>query len=105
MHPQKRIDLLVRAFAIVKKAHPDAVLCIVGPWFDAQKRMIDSIVSQLRLEGVVYTGGIPNERVKDAYAAADVAALTSEYEPFGYCLLEAMCQAKPNVAFDIGAVP
>lgn len=105
LHPQKRIDLLVRAFAQVKRAHPKAVLCVVGPWFEAEKRRIDSLVGQLKVEDVVFAGPVPNESVKDAYAAADVVALSSEYEPFGYCLLEAMSLGKPAVAFGIGAVP
>jgi len=105
LHRQKRIDLLVRAFAEVKRQSPDSVLCVVGPWFEAEKRRMDSLVSRLKVDDVLFTGPIPNERVKDAYAAADVVALTSEYEPFGYCLLEAMCLSKPVVAFGVGAVP
>ena len=105
LHPQKRIDLLVRAFSEAKKTVPDAVLCIVGPWFTAEKGKVDSIVSRLHLEDVIYTGEVPSEKVKDAYAAADAVALSSEYEPFGYCLLEAMSLKKPVVAFGIGAVP
>jgi len=105
LHPQKRIDLLVEAFAEVKRQVPDAVLCVVGPWFPSEKRKIDSRIAALKLNDVVFTGPIPNEKVKDAYDAADVVALTSEYEPFGYCLLEAMSLSKPTVAFGIGAVP
>ncbi|MBD3387511.1 MAG: glycosyltransferase [Candidatus Altiarchaeales archaeon] len=104
LHPQKRVDLLVRSFAMVKEDVRDSMLCVVGPWFESEKKKIDSLISDLGLDDVVFTGSIPNERVKDAYAAADVVALTSEYEPFGYCLLEAMAQSKPVVAFDIGAV-
>ncbi|MFH1055285.1 MAG: glycosyltransferase family 4 protein [Candidatus Altiarchaeota archaeon] len=105
LHFQKRIDLLIRTFAEVKKQSPDSVLCVVGPWFDEEKRKVDSLISKLRVDDVVFTGPIPNDNVKDAYAAADVVAMTSEYEPFGYCLLEAMCLSKPVVAFNIGAVP
>ena len=105
LHPQKRIDLLVRAFAQVKKQLPESVLCVVGPWFPKEKKKVDSIVSELKVEDVLFTGSIPNENVKNAYAAADAVALSSEYEPFGYCLLEAMSLSKPVVAFGIGAVP
>jgi glycosyltransferase involved in cell wall biosynthesis len=104
LHPQKRIDLLVRAFGEVKRQEREAVLAIVGPWFDEEKRKVDGVISDLGIEDVVFCGPMPNERVKDAYAAADVVALTSEYEPFGYCLLEAMALGKPTIAFDIGAV-
>ncbi|MFH0863179.1 MAG: glycosyltransferase family 4 protein [Candidatus Altiarchaeota archaeon] len=104
LHPQKRIDLLVKAFAEVKHRNRDAVLCVVGPWFVEEKRKVDSLVRELRVEDVLFTGPIPNQRVKDAYAACDVVGFTSEYEPFGYSLLEAMACAKPVVAFGIGAV-
>jgi glycosyltransferase involved in cell wall biosynthesis len=105
LHPQKRIDLLVRAFAKLKKESAESVLCVVGPWFDKEKAKIDALIRRLDLQDVIFTGPIPNDNVKNAYAASDVVALTSEYEPFGYCLLEAMCQAKPTVAFGIGAMP
>ena len=45
LHPQKRIDLLVRAFAEVKKQVPDSVLCVVGPWFSSEKNRVDGIIS------------------------------------------------------------
>ncbi len=105
LHPQKRIDLLVEAFAEAKRTVPDAVLCVVGPWFPAEKRKVDATVSRLGVEDAVFTGGVPNDSVKDAYAAADVVAMSSEYEPFGYSMLEAMALGKPVVAFGIGAVP
>jgi glycosyltransferase involved in cell wall biosynthesis len=105
LHPQKRIDLLVRAFAQVKKRVPDSVLCVVGPWFPREKGKADELVRQLGVEDAVFAGEVPNAEVKNAYDAADAVALTSEYEPFGYCLLEAMALSKPTVAFGIGAVP
>jgi glycosyltransferase involved in cell wall biosynthesis len=104
IHPQKRVDLLVEAFSRVKDEVRDAVLAVVGPWTEAEKRRVDSIISKTGVEDVVFTGPVPNEDVKHAYAAADVVALASEYEPFGYCLLEAMCLGRPVVAFDVGGV-
>ena len=104
VHPQKRIDLLVRSFKLVKERVKDARLVVVGPWVEAEKRKVDSIIRELDVKDVVFTGPIPNTEVKDAYAAADVVALSSEFEPFGYCILEAMCVGRPVVAFDIGAI-
>lgn len=104
LHPQKRIDLLVKAFAKVKRQNKKAVLAVVGPSFEAEMENVKAVIDEEKAEDVVFTGPLPNERVKDAYAAADVCAMTSEYEPFGYSLLEAMVQKKPQVAFDIGCV-
>ena len=104
LHPQKRIDLLVEAFSKIKKEVGDAILCIVGPSFEAEQKKIDALIQKLKVEDIIFTGPIPNENVKNAYAAADVCALTSEYEPFGYSLLEGMIQSKPQITFDIGAM-
>lgn len=104
IQPQKRIDLLVRIFSIVKKTEKDVILVIVGPWNDDEKRGIDEIIQGLNLRDVIFTGPIPNEKIKDAYDAADVLVLTSEFEPFGYCLLEAMCVKKPVIGFSVGGI-
>lgn len=104
IHPQKRIDLLVKAFARVKASIPDAHLAIVGPQQKKERRMVDSIIGCLGVKDIIFCGPVPNHKIQNAYAAADVCAMTSEWEPFGYCLLEAMVQKKPQVAFDIGAV-
>jgi len=62
-------------------------------------------VQKLRVDDVVFTGPVANENMKNAYTTADIVVLTSEFEPFGYCLLEAMCLKKPTVAFSIGGIP
>jgi glycosyltransferase involved in cell wall biosynthesis len=104
LHPQKRIDLLVRAFSDVKKKSPKAVLCVVGPIFEDELKKILSVVRDLGVDDVLFTGSIQNNEIKHAYAAANVCVMSSEFEPFGYSLLEAMCLKKPQVAFDIGAI-
>ena len=105
LHPQKRLDLLIRSFARVKMQIQDAMLAIIGPSFPKERAKLDSIIAELGLTDIIFTGPIPNEILHHAYAAADVCAMTSEYEPFGYSLLEGMAQSKPQVAFGIGAVP
>jgi len=105
IQPQKRIDLLVKIFHKVKRELSNAVLVVIGPWNDNEKKKIDDILKGLHLDDVVMTGGLDYNLVKDAYAASDVVVLTSEFEPFGYCLLEAMSASKPVVAFSVGGIP
>jgi len=105
VHPQKRIDLLVKAFAKVQDKVREAHLVIVGPWPDQkEKSRLDKLISAEQLTGVHLLGKIPNQEIKDAYGASQLVVLTSEYEPFGYTLLEAMSVGKPVVGFDVGAV-
>lgn len=105
IQPQKRIDLLIRIFSIVKKTRRDAILVIAGPWDDNEKIRVDSIIRDLNLKDIVFTGPIPNDKIRDTYDSADVIVLTSEFEPFGYCLLEAMCAKKPVIGFSVGGIP
>jgi len=105
VHAQKRIDLLVESFQKVKEEIGDAVLAVVGPWMDDEKKKVDGLVRKLGVEDIIFTGPIDNDEVKHAYGASDIVCLSSEYEPFGYCLLEAMCQEKPLVAYDVGGIP
>jgi glycosyltransferase involved in cell wall biosynthesis len=58
-------------------------------------------VERMGLSDRVISPGHVNN-VDDYYRCADVSILTSEYEPFGYCVLEAMRHTLPVVSFDTG---
>jgi len=101
----KRIDLLARIFSELQKSVPKSWLLVVGPHEPGEKARVDSVIRELGIRNVTFTGPMPNERIKDAAAAADVVCLTSEKEPFGYSLLEGMAMGRPVVAFAVGGVP
>lgn len=56
-------------------------------------------------ERVVFAGEVPEERLYQHYADADVFCLPSRYESFGLVLLEAMMFGLPVVATAVGGVP
>jgi len=101
----KRIDLLVRVFSELRKVVPNSRLLVVGPHDPAEKSGVDAVIRELDVRNVIFTGPIPNEKVKHAAAASDVITLTSQKEPFGYSLLEGMALGKPAIAFAIGGIP
>lgn len=100
LHYDKDQETLIKGFA---KAYPDlplnSLLVIVGagPLELALKQLT------LRLDiadQVVFAGKVPN--AKQYFKAFDVFALTSDNEPFGMVLLEAMAAELPIICSDCG---
>ncbi|MCW4034783.1 MAG: glycosyltransferase family 4 protein [Candidatus Bathyarchaeota archaeon] len=93
----KGVDKLIRAMPHVLQKVPNAKLVIVG--LGDMRDYLEGLVRNLRLEDVVKFRFefIPEEERIAHYAACDVAAYPSLYEPFGIVTLEAMSMEKPVV--------
>ncbi|MAZ87946.1 MAG: glycosyl transferase [Cellvibrionaceae bacterium] len=102
LHPDKDQETLLIAFAKASESLTNAILVIVG-----EGRLKASLESKARelniIEKVVFTGRV--EGVWRFFKAFDVFALTSNYEPFGMVLLEAMVAEVPVVATNVGGAP
>ena len=85
--------LLVEAFQMVLKRHPDARLTIVG------------CSPQITLPNCTVVGRIPLQQVRAHYATASVFCLPTHVEPFGIVFIETMLHKIPVVAPNIGALP
>jgi glycosyltransferase involved in cell wall biosynthesis len=104
LEPVKGFDLLLRAFAAVRGAVPDARLCIVG-----DGRLAGELTAQagaLGLGGAVeLPGRLDRESVRDRLRRASVFVLSSRSEGMPLALLEAMACGVPPVATRVGGVP
>jgi glycosyltransferase involved in cell wall biosynthesis len=91
---QKAPDVLVSAFRRVARAHPEALLALVGE--GPLRPMLQRQVEQLGLkEKVRWLGERDGQR---AMVAFDVLVLPSRYEGLPYVLLEALAAGVPIVA-------
>jgi glycosyltransferase involved in cell wall biosynthesis len=98
---RKRIDLLLRIFAEIRKIIPDAVLLRVGGAFMQEQQ---TLLHTLRLTDSVQVLPFLSERQLAAvYRQSTLLLLTSEREGFGLPLLEAMACGLPVVVSDIPA--
>lgn len=101
-------DVAIRALARIRAAYPDVRLAIVG---DPHPRVADREYARelRRLAQDVVPGAVTftgfEERVEDAYAAADVVVNPTRYEAFGRVAFEAMVAGRPVVSTCAGAVP
>lgn len=96
----KGVDLLIKAFKIVKQKIPDSKLIIVG-----SPQAKDYLVELHKLadsSSIIFAGFVPDDELPYYYAACDVYATCSLYEGFNLPIVEAQGYGKPVVAFDIG---
>jgi glycosyltransferase involved in cell wall biosynthesis len=102
MRRQKRHDLLLDAFARVREAQPDAQLLLAG---DGECR--DALTEQaanLGISGSVHFLGLRDD-VDSILRAADVAALSSDYEGAPLFVYECLANGTPLVSTNVGGVP
>lgn len=93
----KGVDKLIRAMPHVLQTIPNAKLVIVG--LGDMQDYLEGLVRKLKLQDSVKFRFefVPEEERIAHYAACDVAAFPSLYEPFGIVALEAMSMEKPVV--------
>jgi glycosyltransferase involved in cell wall biosynthesis len=104
--PLKDLVTLLRGFAIVRNEVPDARLRIFGvpaPTRQDYLTRCQQLLVDLGLEGsAAFEGRAPS--AQQAYAAAQIVALTSVSEGFPYTVLEAMSSGRATVSTDVGGV-
>jgi glycosyltransferase involved in cell wall biosynthesis len=96
---EKNFDTLIKAFAIVAKSHPEAVLALIGdgPDADSLKKLAKKLGVGKRVD---FVGRIPFEQMPNHLKAADYFAFASITETQGLVTLEAMAADLPVIAVD-----
>ena len=97
----KGFDMLINAWAMVAKVHPDWKLKIVGP---GDRTQYQDQISRLGLEKVIVCKGASDE-IYNEMAEASFYVLSSRSEGFGLVLVEAMAVGLPCVAFSCSPGP
>jgi glycosyltransferase involved in cell wall biosynthesis len=100
----KGAPVLLDAFAIVRRAHPDATLTLIGDGPD--RTALEGRVARLGLRDAVrFTGYLSQAAVAERLAEADIFVLPSFAEGVPIVLMEAMASAKPVIASRIAGIP
>ena len=99
---EKRVDLLIDAFAQLKRSQPDCSLLIVG---NGPNDVVESLKQQAQaVEDVHFTGFLMGDLKADVLASFDLFCSPSPYETFGLTVVEAMASGVPVVTVESGAV-
>lgn len=98
IHPKKRPDIAIDAFAKVARQFPDTVLVLAGPYADAYRRELASLAEASNIsDRTIFTGMLQGSALYGAYRAANIFLLPSMQENFGIAVVEAMAAARPVV--------
>lgn len=101
--PQKRVDYLIKAFALVTETRPEARLELygTGPLESEIRTLIDRFGVG---ERVTITPPIPQDRLRTVYNRAGMVVLNSFQEGFGLALSEAMLCGAPVIGAASGGI-
>ena len=98
------IPTALRAFAQVRRSHPDATLTVAGS--GPRLLALQALARDLGIAGTVrFTGRLDNERIADLYREADVLLNPSTVDNMPISLLEAMASGVAIVTTDVGGIP
>jgi glycosyltransferase involved in cell wall biosynthesis len=101
LHPVKRLELAIPALALVRRHSPTARLLLIG---DGDPVYAQGLRDLARSHGVedalVFAGWLNGPDKWQALAAGDTLLIQSEFENFGYAIVEALVAGTPVVATD-----
>ena len=101
---EKGVDVLLKAFALVRRTHNRVTLAMVGAG-----PMLDELTTMARTlgisEAVRFVGAVPHDQVATWLGAATMSCMPSLREGFPNAAMEALASGRPVVASSVGALP
>ena len=94
--PQKGFDLLIKAWSIVSKKHPDWELQVYG---DGNKEPYINLVKEYQIEKSCILND-PDSNIKERYTESSIFVLSSRFEGFGMVIVEAMTCTRKQGGFE-----
>jgi teichuronic acid biosynthesis glycosyltransferase TuaC len=106
LSPNKGMDLLIKALAILVDELPEKNFCLVIVGDGILRPKLEKLTASLDLTKHVYFAGhVPHEELLFWYNAADVFCLASAREGTPNVLLESLACGTPVVATRVGGIP
>jgi len=102
LHNTKGLDFLIKAFASVSTAHPEAELVIIGEGHERKK--LEALIEEKNLTTKVHLVGFKPDAAR-LLKAFDIFTLTSRSEGLPYSILEAGLAELPVIASRVGGIP
>ncbi len=101
--PKNGTDILIRAFALARKAVPNAVCHIIGD--GPERASLEALAGELGVSNaVLFKGSVPYHAVPRYLAEADVFVRSSRSEGMGNAFIEALAAGLPVVGTPVEGV-
>ncbi len=98
-----RVDVILRAFALIQEARPDASLIVAGD--GRERQVLLDLAKELKLRNVEFMGRVPQDRMPQLYNAADIYLNSSEIDNMPVSIIEAYASGTPVVTTNAGGIP
>jgi len=99
---QKGLDVLLKAFEAVTKAHPEIKLKLAGPINKKNKKKLDSIIERRQLGNQIEFAGVVSGKEKfDILSHCLFVCMPSRYEGWPIVAIEAAACRKPVIGSNI----
>ena len=97
LHPVKRIDLALRAFALVRERMPSLRFVVMGDGEPEHVAQLKTLAHELGVsESVQWLGWVPSQERWALLAGLDALVLCSMFENFGFVVPEAIAVGTPT---------
>lgn len=97
IHPEKRVDLLLKAWKHVERARAEWDLWICGPLSGEHPKKMVALSKELQLQRVAFKGEVLGAEKSRIYSRADLFVLPTNTENFGMAVAEALAHGTPAV--------
>lgn len=109
MAGNKRVDLIIRSLATVRKTIPDVRFLCVGhvdfPHHSEYLRLKQLVADMGLEENVIFAGSVPDDALPGYFCAADLYVTSSLHEGFCIPAVEAMACGRPVIGSACTALP
>jgi glycosyltransferase involved in cell wall biosynthesis len=99
LEPEKSVDLIVKAFALICRDNPNVIMVVAGAGSELTALM--NLVTKLEITSHVRFVGFRTD-VSSLMVMADAFVIASEAEPFGLSVIESMALGTPVIAANSG---
>lgn len=103
LDPMYNIECILRAFQMVQRCYPTAVLTVAGE--GSEERRLRDLVSGWGCQGIRFLGAVPHRDLPALYASHDIYVNSSNVDNFPGALVEAACCGLPIVTTCAGGIP
>ena len=102
---RKGTNVLFEALPAVWEGFHDLRVHLLGSESGFTREELLKMVPVAKREQVVFPGFLPHDRLPEYYRPTTVYVTPTQYETFGYTILEAMACGCPVISCRVGAVP